>query len=148
MRVALGSNVLAYAAGFGDDRRNALARDLVDRLDVGNVVVPLQCLGELFNVLVRKAGRPREAALTTVRFWAATFLIEPTVARTFDRACELSVLHRLSIWDSVVVAVSANAGCDLLLSEDMQDGFAWGGLTIVSPFATSRHPLLQRLLGG
>lgn len=148
MRVALDSNVLAYAAGFGDNRRNSLARDLVDRLDAGNVVVPLQCLGELYNVLVRKARRSREAALTTVRFWAATFLIEPTAMRTFNQGCELSVLHRLSIWDSVIVAVSAKAGCDLLLSEDMQDGFAWGELTIVNPFAASPHPLLHRLLGG
>ena len=55
-------------------------------------------------------------------------------------------MHRFSIWDCVIVAVSANAGCDLLLSEDMQDGFAWGGLTIVNPFAASPHPLLRSLL--
>lgn len=148
MKVALDSNVLAYAAGFGDDRRNQLARDLIVRLDPDQTVVTLQCLGELFNVLVRKARRSREAALTTVRFWSATVLIELTVPQDFYQACDLATRHQLSIWDAVIVAVSANAGCNLLLSEDMQDGSAWRGLTIVNPFAASPHPLLRGLLGG
>lgn len=37
-------------------------------------------------------------------------------------------------------------GADLLLSEDLQDGFAWRGVTIVNPFADVPHPLLTALL--
>ncbi|TIP50920.1 MAG: PIN domain-containing protein, partial [Mesorhizobium sp.] len=37
--------------------------------------------------------------------------------------------------------------CRLLLSEDLQDGFTWGGVTVVNPFASPRHALLDALLG-
>lgn len=46
----------------------------------------------------------------------------------------------------MIVAVAAEAGCRLLISEDLQDGFTWAGLTIVNPFAQPVHPLLQAAL--
>lgn len=61
-------------------------------------------------------------------------------------ATELAAEHRLQIWDSIVLAVASASRCRLLLSEDMQEGFAWGGVTVVNPFAAARHPLLQDLL--
>jgi hypothetical protein len=37
----------------------------------------------------------------------------------------------------------------LLLSEDLQDGFSWAGVTVTNPFAATCHPLLEdALLGG
>jgi predicted nucleic acid-binding protein len=38
-------------------------------------------------------------------------------------AIELAVSHRLSFWDAIVLASAAEAGCRLLLSEDLQSGF-------------------------
>ena len=61
-------------------------------------------------------------------------------------AMDLAADHDLSIWDAVILAAAADAGCRLLLSEDMQDGFAWRGLTVANPFADRRHPLLTAIL--
>ena len=62
-------------------------------------------------------------------------------------AADLAAVHRLRIWDSLMVAVAAEGGCRLLLSEDLQDGFSWRGVTVVNPFAATRHPLLDAVLG-
>ena len=62
MRVALDTNILAYAEGIDDDRMQAIAMALVLKLPIGSAVLPIQTLGELFNVLVRKGGRSRDAA--------------------------------------------------------------------------------------
>ena len=35
----------------------------------------------------------------------------------------------------------------LLLSEDLGEGFTWGGVTVVNPFTSPRHALLNALLG-
>jgi predicted nucleic acid-binding protein len=48
--------------------------------------------------------------------------------------------------DTVIVSAAARAGCRFLLSEDLQEGFNWGGLTVTNPFASPAHPLLQALL--
>ena len=61
-------------------------------------------------------------------------------------AADLAATHRLGIWDSIMIAVAAENGCQLLLSEDLQDGFIWSGLTVANPFAAVPHPLLTALL--
>ncbi len=55
-------------------------------------------------------------------------------------------LTRLGIWDAVILSAAADARCRLLLSEDLQDGFTWRGVTVVNPFASSPHRLLAALL--
>lgn len=148
MKIALDSNFLLYAEGIDDLARELATEQVLERRASNTFVIPVQCLGELFRVLVGKAKWTRGAAQRSVRTWRATYGLLDTTSEAFEDALALAVDHRFSIWDSVVVAVSANAGCNLLLSEDMQDGFAWGGLTILNPFAASPHPLLRSVLGG
>jgi predicted nucleic acid-binding protein len=57
MKVALDTNVLAYAEGANGAAMRDRALEVIQRLPVGAVVLPVQTLGELFNVLVRKAKR-------------------------------------------------------------------------------------------
>ena len=56
MRVALDTNVLAYAEGLGDERRFGAAVQLIEQLTTDQVVLPAQVLGELSGVLTGKAG--------------------------------------------------------------------------------------------
>ena len=58
----------------------------------------------------------------------------------------LSRDHQLGIWDSIILASAADARCRLLLSEDLQDGFSWSGVTVVNPFVSKPNPLLARLI--
>jgi predicted nucleic acid-binding protein len=51
MRAALDTNLLVYAEGFGDEARVSATRRLLDQLSEADLVMPLQCLGELFRVL-------------------------------------------------------------------------------------------------
>src|SRR5438309_751380 len=48
--------------------------------------------------------------------------------------------------DAVILASAADAGCRLLLSEELQEGFTWSGVTVTNPFVASRHPLLDAML--
>jgi hypothetical protein len=61
-------------------------------------------------------------------------------------ALDLAATHRLGIWDSLIISVAAENACRVLLSEDLQDGFIWRGLTVLNPFAVPRSPLLDALL--
>ena len=57
MRIALDTNVLACAEGVNGAIMRDKALQLIQRLPPEAVVLPAQTLGELFNVLVRKAKR-------------------------------------------------------------------------------------------
>lgn len=146
LRIALDSNILAYAEGIDDPERQAAARALVDQLDEEATLIPAQALGELYNVLLRKGKLTADAARKTIAVWHNVFLVGPTTEAVLLAAVDLAADHRLKIWDSIIVAVAVEHGCRLLLSEDMQNGFTWRGVTIVNPFADPQHPLLTALL--
>lgn len=146
MRLALDTNILAYAEGVNAARRKADTLDLIRRLPPDGTLLPVQVLGELFNVLTRKAGRSRADAHSAILAWQDAFPVIETSGKVMVAAAGLAADHQLGIWDAVIIAASADAGCRLLLSEDLQDGFTWSGVTIVNPYALPRHPLLAALL--
>lgn len=123
----------------------AASRLLIDRIPEEQGLVPVQALGELYNVLTRKAGWPGARA-TRSCLGVTCFTPMPTTNEALSKALDLATDHRLSMWDSIMVAVASENGCRLLLSEDMQDGFTWGGVTVVDPFAAQQHPFLASLL--
>jgi predicted nucleic acid-binding protein len=146
MRIALDTNVLAYAEGTNGEGMRDRALDLIGRLPQDELVLPAQALGELFNVLVRKAKRRPLRAQAAVLSWCDAYSVAETTQRVVVVAAELAARHHLSIWDSVMLASAAAEGCRLLLSEDLQDGFVWQGVTVVNPFAETVNPLLLGLL--
>jgi predicted nucleic acid-binding protein len=146
VRLALDTNVMAYAEGLNGPSMRKAALELLRGLPRASVVLPVQTLGELFQVLVRKAGRSRASAHSTVISWSDGYAVAETSTAAVLAAADLAVNHQFGIWDAVIVSVAAEAGCRLLLSEDMQDGFLWQGVTIANPFAQPRHPLLEGTL--
>ncbi len=148
MKIALDTNLLAYAEGINDDDKRRIVLDLIRRCPQETIVIPVQVLGELFSILVRKAGRSREDAREALLNWRDAFATIETSAEVMQQAFDLATDHRLSLWDAVILSAASQAGCRLLLSEDMQEGFIWGGVTIVNPFAAAQHILLDALLQG
>jgi len=146
MNVAVDSNILAYAEGVNGSRNKAAALALLRALPPESTLVPVQALGELFTVLVRKAGKSRADAAAAVLSWGDAFPLVETSNDVLLAATDLAGAHQLSLWDAVMLSAAADARCRLLLSEDLQDGFTWRGVTVANPFAPRRHPLLEALI--
>jgi predicted nucleic acid-binding protein len=146
MRVALDTNILAYAEGVNGAAMKRTALGLVEKLPEGAALLPVQTLGELFNLLVRRAGRAPASARTAILSWKDAFPLIETSAEVMLAAADLATDHQLTIWDAVILSAAAEAGCRLLLSEDLQEGFTWKGVTVTNPFPTPKHGLLVSLL--
>lgn len=144
MRAALDTNLIVYAEERGPKGERALA--LMNALPPKRTVLPVQVCGELYNVLRRKSGLSAEAAIQVVDRWRDSYLVADTTNETMGLAMELSGTHRMTIWDAVILTAAAQTRCDLLLSEDLQDGFRWRGVTVVDPFAATPSPLLDAFL--
>lgn len=145
MLVAVDTNVFAYAEGGDDPEKAEIARRWL-RGFAGQVVMPTQVAGELYNVLTRRYRYDRAVARERVRRWRSATLFQPSSAEDFDDALALAQAHDLQIWDALILVISASSGCRLLLSEDMQDGFVYRGVTVANPFAERLHPLLASML--
>ena len=73
MYVALDTNILVYAEGLNGEARRADSLRLIERLAPESTLLPVQALGELFAVLVKKGGRSRDNARAAVLDWGDTF---------------------------------------------------------------------------
>ena len=132
MRIALDTNVLVYTEGVSGEARQQAALDIIATLPRASTFIPVQVLGELFRVLTGKSSVSPKQAHARLASWQLSFPLIDTTA---------------SVFSIVILAAAAEAQCRLLLSEDMQDGFTWGGVTVANPFAAKRHELLARVLG-
>lgn len=144
-RYAFDSNFMAYAEGVDDRKRQELAAGLVKAIDTRQIVVPLQAAGELLRVLIRKLKLDPQEAAARVAVWLR-YPTQDTNRRVVEDAMEIVSLHALQVWDAVILAAADVAGASVLLSEDMQDGFKWRGVTIANPFAANPSRAIVKIL--
>ena len=144
--VAIDTNILANAEETNGPAMKKAALAVMEKLSPDSTLIPVQALGELFTVLVKKAGRSRQRAREAVLSWSDSFPLIETSSSVMLAALDLTTKHRLGWWDAVILSAAADARCRLLLSEDLHDGFTWGGVTVTNPFRSPRHPLLDRIL--
>jgi predicted nucleic acid-binding protein len=136
-RYFLDTNIFVYAAHPTQSPRTTVALRLIEEgLENGSGIVSYQVVQEFFNVAFRKFPKPMSA------FEADEFLntvFRPLLAVRSSSALFISALqvygrHRLSWYDSLIVAAALQAECSVLYTEDMQDGRVLDGLRIENPF--------------
>ncbi len=135
-RAFVDTNVLVYAHDRGAGEKNARARELVKRLWRERIgVVSTQVLQELYVNVRRKASAPISAP--EARALVEDYLAWPLVVNdgaTILQAVAIEERFGLSFWDALVVASAQEAGVEILWSEDLNDGQAYGSVVVRNPF--------------
>jgi predicted nucleic acid-binding protein len=155
--VFVDTNVLLYARDASAPAKQRLAASWLEHLWLSRLGrISTQVLSEYYVNLTRKLdpGLPAEDAwddVTALMAWNPRAVDRALLQR--GRAIESR--YRLSWWDSLVVAAAQLEECAVLLTEDLQDGAVFDGVTVRSPFTlsaaepraayvltptTSRHP--------
>jgi predicted nucleic acid-binding protein len=130
---------------FQDPRREKTLA-LLKLIPPNRIVIPMQSAGETLNWLVKKGKVPKALASERIANWLELYLSQPTTLTVMIAARDLISNHDFQVWDSIMLAAAAEASADILISEDMQDGFTWRGVTIVNPFLSKPSPLLQKII--
>lgn len=133
-RSFLDTNVLVYTDDKAAPAKQRVALDLVaEHRRASTGVVSLQVLQEYFVTIVRKLHVDAQIARRKVELLAEFDVAAPDVADILA-AIDLHRLHGLSFWDALVLRSAKQAGCTVVLSEDMQDRREIDGVRIVNPF--------------
>ena len=130
------TNVLVYAVDDADAEKRDIARGALESGHYGELVLSAQVLSEFYVTVIRKLAEPvsKEKAAEMVD-WLG--LLNPTISidtTLIKRAIQTSRSARLSYWDSLIVAAAAQAGCELLLTEDLNDGQEIDSVRVENPF--------------
>lgn len=139
-RFSLDANVLVYAADRTAGERHERTLHILDRAVRRDCVLTLQALAEFFYVTTRKRIVARTEAAAQLRDWTTAFPTISADSGALWTALELTVDARFAWWDALLLATAERNGCDIMLSEDMQDGTRLGRLTILDPFGGEELP--------
>ena len=133
----LDTNIFVYTFDRQEPDKQDRARRLVERaLGTGDGVVSSQVVQEFLNVALQKFERPlsEEQALRYLReVLDPLCFVFPSIS-LYETAVSLSRRWRFSFYDSLIVAAALESKCNVLYSEDFQDGQKIESLTIVNPF--------------
>ncbi len=141
------TNVLVYAVDLDAGDRHHAAQALMARAArAADAVLTEQSLIEFLNVLVRKRQAPLAEATRFIRSWRAAFRVVASDSSVIEKTMALLEQHKLSVWDARLLATCAANRCVVLLSEDMQDGARYDGVTVIDPFNARNIAFIERLL--
>jgi predicted nucleic acid-binding protein len=141
--VFVDTNVLVYARDVSEPAKQPQAAAWIEHLwRTRRARLSFQVLQEYYATTTRKLqpGLTPEQARADVRDLLAW---RPVPAGTELLEAGWSVEDRfgLSCWDALIVAAARIAGCEYLLTEDLQHGAELEGLQVVSPFRTAAGSL-------
>jgi predicted nucleic acid-binding protein len=134
------TNVLIYAFDMSAGAKQASAQQLLERLwGAGTGCLSVQVLQEFFVAVTRKVAYPLpiDEAAERIREFAAWKVFTPA-AKDVLAAIALQKQAQLSFWDAMVVQAASESGCDVLWTEDMNDGQLLRGVRIRNPFTAHR----------
>ena len=129
------TNILVYADDKSAPSKQKRAIELVaQHRRAGTGVVSMQVLQEYFVTVTRKLAVDAKIARRKVELLAEFDVAAPDVADILA-AIDLHRLHSFSFWDGLIIRSAKQAGCSVLLTEDLQDTREIDGLHIINPFA-------------
>jgi predicted nucleic acid-binding protein len=134
---SIDSSILICAEGVSGRVRRDIAVSTIYSIGHERILLSTQTSGETARWLVKKGGLNRTEAVQRITWWMDQCIPIPVSNEAFRTALSLVEKHAFQLWDAVVLAASAEAGADVSLSEDMQHGFVWSGVTILNPFILS-----------
>jgi predicted nucleic acid-binding protein len=131
------TNIFVYADDKAAPAKQRRAIELVaEHRRARTGVVSLQVLQEYFVTVTRKLDLDPRVARRKVELIAEFDVASPDVTDVLA-AIDLHRLHGISFWDALVLRAAKQAGCSILLSEDMQGSREFDGVRVVNPFSTA-----------
>lgn len=131
-RVFFDTNVLLYLLS-GDAAKADRAESLLGQ----GGIVSVQVLNEFASVATRKLGMNWMETNDVLQGLSAVCDVQPLTLEIHRRGMELAERYRLPVYDAMIASSAMIAGCDVLYSEDFQDGMSLDDvLKVQNPFSS------------
>jgi len=141
--VFVDTNVLLYAFDQADTQKQAAARRWRAELWTSRRGrLSVQVLQEFYANVLRKWPSVKDQARAEIENLSSWNPV-PMDYEILGRGWQLQDRFQLSFWDSLIVAAAKSSTCNYLLTEDLQPGQDFDGVTILNPFVTDPSSILS-----
>ena len=115
-----------------DKEKSKIAKLIVSESDI---IISTQIVNEMSVNLLKKANFSEGKIQELIQSLYKRYSVFELSTDVLIKASEIRAEFSFSFWDSLVAASALDSEADYLISEDMQNGFKFGGkLTIINPF--------------
>jgi predicted nucleic acid-binding protein len=135
--VFIDTNIFIYAHDNSDPLKSEIAKTLIlDQVSMNRAVISFQVIQEFCNATLKESKH-----LLDVKDVKRVIneLLMPLVAHTqnelfIQKTLDLFDSYSLSFYDAAIIQAANDLGCDIVYSEDMQNGANYDGVIVVNPF--------------
>lgn len=137
MKAFIDTNIFVYAQDNSDESKTKISQELITKLLLEKQgFISTQVIQEFCNIFLKKSEKPLQPSDVAE---IIDGLLVPLLAHTPDsyfykRAINIYSKHSLSFYDSLIVQAAVDLKCELLYSEDMQNGARYSGVIIINPY--------------
>ena len=129
------TNILIYSVslGPGDTAKSETACRL---LEAGDLALSVQVLQEFYTQVTRPSRAFRlthRQAVEFVETWLR-FPVQTITVALVQAAFSTKERWQIYYWDAAIIEAARAAGCDEVVSEDLNPGQNYGGVRVVNPF--------------
>jgi predicted nucleic acid-binding protein len=132
-KIFIDSNIWLYLFLRDDCGKYKTAEKYVRENANNTMFISYQVINEVTNQLLRK-GIKEAIVREEVEYMFKICTIHNFSKDVVLLASSIRTDYSISFWDSVIAASAINAGCDILASEDMQDGLKIENMVIRNIF--------------
>jgi predicted nucleic acid-binding protein len=132
-KVFIDTNILVYSLDQADPIKRNRSRELLRRLaSENNAVLSTQVLQEFYVAGSSKLGADplilKDIIRSLERF--ETVLVTPALIK---EGIDCAIINRVSFWDAMIIVAAESAHCELLWTEDLNNGQIIRGVRIENP---------------
>ena len=136
-RFFLDTNIFVYSFDTSSPKKAVQSTKLIrSAIETRGGIVSYQVVQEFFNVALRRFAKPMSTA-DAEQYLSTTFrplLSVDSSPALYGEALRFGAWFGLAWYDSLIVASAIEGQCDVLYSEDFQDGQQFGRVLISNPF--------------
>jgi predicted nucleic acid-binding protein len=129
------TNIIVYANDARDGGKQKRALDIVaQHMKSGTGVVSTQVLQEYAHVALNKLHQRQDVILRQLVLLEGFEVVQqsPFLIR---RSVEIKVTYQIGFWDACIISAAEHAKCNMILSEDLNNGQFYSGIAMKNPFA-------------
>jgi predicted nucleic acid-binding protein len=135
-KIFIDTNLLVYSIDQHNPVKMQKCRDLLKTLTGDHKgVISTQVMQEFFVATTKKMGAEaliiKDILHAFERF--EVVMITPDMIKS---AIDCSIINRISFWDSLIIVAADSSNCEILWTEDLNDGQVIRGVRIKHPFSS------------
>jgi len=136
-RYFIDTNILLYAGSHAKEDA-AKRQRAIELLKMPGVGFSAQVLQEYYHVAHRKQRLAISHAEAMASLQALSKrTVVPITASIVILAAQLAERHQLSYWDAAILAAAQTLTCEILYTEDLNDGQLFDSVRVRNPFTTN-----------